>query len=136
MKIQNCVSIIALTLALGGCAIGIKEGSSRTIIGTFTVDVSYQETYRRAEAFERQCHTSTGLNGSFSVSGNVYTDKSLAELRVASKNEFGGDLTQISIEQKGEGSEVSVKLWGVGIWDDRELRALKESITSGSVICR
>jgi hypothetical protein len=131
------VGIALALITLSGCTLGIKEDGSNALHDSFHVAATYQETFRRADAFARHCHTSTNmLASSFNVSGNLYTDKQAGEVRINVPS-AGRDLEiiKISAAQDG-GSNVSVDTWDRNMWDEREMAAARRSIESGTPSCR
>jgi hypothetical protein len=131
------IGIALALLALSGCTLGIKEDGSNALHDSFHVDATYQETFRRADAFARHCHTSTNmLAASFNVSGNLYTDKQAGEVRVNLPS-AGRDLEIIRVAASADGgASVSVDVWNRNRWDERELAAARRSIESGTPTCR
>lgn len=131
--------LLALALVLlGGCSIGIREDNSNSISETFTTPVTYQEAYRRAESFARHCHTSNHYmwQGSFNVAGDLFVDNTTGVVRVNLPN-AGRDEERIEITSAGDSAAtVLVRAWGIGIWDQRELAAAKQSIETGKLVCR
>lgn len=124
-------------LVLAGCSIGIKDDGANAIRTNFKVDATYQETFRRADAFAHRCHTSTNpLLASFNVAGNLYADNKSGVVRINLPTS-GKDLERIELaESKNGGTDVSLTAWGVGMWDQRELAAARQSIESGTPSCR
>jgi hypothetical protein len=120
-----------------GCSVGIKPDSGKYPHIEFTVNVGYQEAYRRADTFARHCHTSTSVfKGSFNVGGNLFTDNKSGVVRV-NLPRAGRDLELIDIQSSGNGSStVKVTVWGVGIWDEQEMQAAKHSILSDIPTCK
>lgn len=137
MTIRNMVAGICALVALSACTLGIKDDASNAIHDSFHVGISYQEAYRRADAFARQCHTSTNaLRGSFNVSGNLYTDSQAGEVRINLPS-YGKDLETIRVVAAANGgADVAVSVWGHGMWDVGELAAVRSSIESGQPTCR
>lgn len=134
---KNAFLGVVVAVALNGCALGIKEDGSNALHDSFHVDATYQEAFRRADAFARHCHTSTNLlASSFNVSGNLYTDKQFGEVRINVPS-AGRDLEIIKVSAaQGGGSNVSVATWDRNVWDAREMAAVRKSIESGTPSCR
>lgn len=134
MKSSVLIAVMAL---LSGCVVGIKEDGSNALHDSFHVDATYQEAFRRADAFARHCHTSTNpLASSFNVSGNLYTDQQAGEVRINVPS-AGRDLEIIKVSAaQGGGSHVSVDTWDRHMWDEREMAAARKSIESGTPSCR
>lgn len=134
---RNVVVGMCALLAIPGCTLGIKDDASNAIHDSFHVGISYQEAYRRADAFAHQCHTSANaLRGSFNVSGNLYTDSRAGEVRINLPS-YGKDLETIRVVAAANGgADVTVSAWGRGMWDAGELAAVRSSIESGQPTCR
>lgn len=124
-------------LWLAGCSVGIREDGSNAIRRSFAAPVTYQEAYRRADAYARHCRTSNSLwKGSFNVDGDLFTDTQKGVVRINMPN-GGRDLERIDIAAAGgASSEVGITAWGVGVWDEREVAAAKASILTGTPTCR
>lgn len=124
--------ILSAALAsLGGCAFGISnDGTDPT--QTFEVSSPYQETYRRADAYPRHC---LQLPDQI-VTGNLYHDTKSGVVRVNSPAS-GKPLEVFDIKELADGrSEVTITVWGVGIWDEGELQAARTSMETGKNTCR
>ena len=137
---RTCITsaLAAIIFLVAGCSIGIKPDSLDSPHIKFEVPMGYQESYRRAETFARQCHTSTNylLKTSFNVSGTLFTDNRSGVVHI-NLPRAGGDLEVIKIRSINDKlSEILITVWGVGIWDKKELLAAKESILSGTPTCR
>lgn len=125
---MKSICIVAMVLFLGGCALGIKDDDTRTVHAKFDVPVTYQEAYRRADAYARQCHPGD-------VTGNVYPDNQTAIARIVAVN--GKDLERVHLAARADsGTDVSIDAWGVGVWDQRELAAAQKAIETGHPACR
>ncbi|MEC6413631.1 BPTD_2524 family lipoprotein [Achromobacter xylosoxidans] len=125
------ICFLALLAPLAGCAFGISHDGTDPS-ATFEVASSYQEVYRRADAYPRHC---LQLPDQI-VMGNLYHDTKSGVVRVNSPAS-AKPLEEIEIKDSGaDRTQVTVTVWGVGIWDEGELAAAKESITSGKPICR
>lgn len=122
---------VALIFGLGGCAFGISnDGTDPT--QTFEVPMPYQETYRRADGYPRHC---LQLPDQI-VTGNLYHDTKSGVVRVNSPAS-GKPLEVFDIKELADGrSEVTITVWGVGIWDEGELQAARTSIETGKNTCR
>lgn len=126
-KLLLCTALISL----GGCAFGIShDGTDPT--QTFEVAGTYQEAYRRADAYPRHCLQLTDQI----VTGNLYHDTKTGVVRVNSPAS-GKPLEVIDIKELTEGrSQVTITVWGVGVWDEGELQAARASIETGQNTCR
>jgi hypothetical protein len=126
-----------MVLGLAGCAMGVKDDGSNARQESLHMSVSFQDSYRRADAYARHCHTSNSLwKGSFNVDGDLFTDIKQGVVRVNMPNN-GRDLERFEIAATGlDESEVKITMWDVGAWDDREMTAAKRSITTGIPVCR
>lgn len=131
MNLRATLSIAVLTL--NGCAISISDDSP-----SITVDskASYQDAYRRADAFARTCHSEGNpLAGSFIVSGNLYSDNQTGVVRIQHSS-FGKDLMRTEIAATPTGSRSVIRVAGAGMWDERELQAISGAIRTGTITCR
>ncbi|KNE23861.1 BPTD_2524 family lipoprotein [Achromobacter spanius] len=126
-KLLLCTATVALT----GCAFGISnDGTDPT--QTFEVATPYQETYRRADAYPRHC---LQLPDQI-VTGNLYHDTKSGVIRVNSPAS-GKPLEVIEIKELAGGtSQVTITVWGIGIWDEGELQAARKSLETGENTCR
>lgn len=133
---KRVLCIIAL-IWLSGCSLGIRDDGSNAIHASSHALITYQEAYRRADAYARHCRTSTNwFKGSFDVNGNLYSDNRTGVVHI-SMPANGKDLERIEIAaSKHGGSDVTVTAWGVGVWDAREVAAARTSIETGTPICR
>jgi len=120
-------------LALSACVAGIKENGQGAARDSFHAPTTYQEAYRRADAFARHCHANTDW---FKVAGNLYTDNQTGVVHITAPSATG-DLERIDIATaKDGGSDVTVTAWSKGIWDAREIAAARQSIETGTPVCR
>ena len=105
---------------------------------TFAVPITYQEAYRRAEAALRTCQAS-GTNPfirQMMVTGNLYSDNETGVLRVNMEG-WNNDMERVEISSEGtKSTTVKVSVAGEYWWDKEEIRALRESVETGKVICR
>ena len=138
MASRRLPSVMCLGLALlAGCTVGIKDGGpspSKTIV----VPESYQEVYRRADAYARACWGTPKalVRGAWPVTGNIYTDTQTAVLRVGGDGQTG-DLERFEIRQLRSGTEVTITVWGRGIvFDEDELERAARAIGGADVACR
>jgi len=125
-------------LSLSGCAsVGIEPGHQYPS-ENFTVPLSYQEVYKRADTAMRQCEV-TGLivkSLPVSVSGDLYTDKKTGILRVNTPR-WGNDLERVEISAiDAENSSVKITVFGKYQWDKEGAEALRKSIETGNTVCR
>jgi len=113
---------------LSGC-IGIDSKSSPTT--TFTVDVGFEEVYRRAYAQAERCwRTDTG----YPIGGGINRSNKTSQLYVT--GDIGGRLGQVDATARSDhSSEVTVTVWGVGAWGPEALQAMKEVIQFGVPTC-
>lgn len=124
------VPIVAI--ALHGCAPfnGIKEGRDYPS-ETFTVPVSYQEAYRRADRQLRKC---VKMADEF-VSGNLYTDTRVGVLytHIPLTNY---PLERIDLEAVGS-AETRVTITVDGMWphNEKEITRARSGIQSGNPVC-
>jgi hypothetical protein len=137
MRIGITLTLVSILFLFTGCSVGIKADSSDYPHIQFKAQIGYQEAYRRAEAFARHCHTSTNpLKASFNVGGNLFTDIHSGIFRINLAN-VGRDLEIIKIRSINDNiSETTITVWGVGIWDEKEMLAAKQSILTGTLTCK
>jgi len=128
---------MGLLLLVAGCAMGIREDGRGAAHDAFHAPLTYQQAYRRADAYARHCHANTSwFSGSFNVNGNLYTDNHTGVVHVTAAA-AGGDLERIEVaEARDGGSDITVTVWNAGIWDARELAAARASIETGTLTCR
>ncbi|WP_125470722.1 BPTD_2524 family lipoprotein [Achromobacter aegrifaciens] len=123
----------AVILILSGCVTAVSEKSPSAIVESMA---SYQEAYRRADAFSRTCHSDGNpLAGYFVVSGNLYTDTQTGVVRVQHTT-YAKDFLRVEIAATPSGSTSTIRVAGVGIWDQKEIDALTETLKSGQIRCR
>lgn len=131
---RRVLSICALAAACSGCVSGIKPsdtaGERPTTV--FQVHASYQEAYRRFDRWAHQCHTGN-WKGAWNIEGNIYSDNHTAELHIV-----GNGITTVSgaVKEVGHDAQVTAMVWGHGVWDERELEAIKASVLTGKPVCR
>ena len=131
---KRTATVILSVLTLSGCVTGITTDSpSRAVNSSGT----YQEAYRRADAFARTCHSEAGgpLVGSFTVSGNLYSDNQTGVVRVRHPS-ASGDLMRVDIADAPHGSSSVIWVAGIGMWDLRQLDAIAKAIQTGEISCR
>ena len=134
MRLLLAVVVFGL---LSACSIGIEKDRNTYPTIVFEVAGNYQAIYRLTDRFARECHQGNGWTGSaFIISGNLYQDIHAAELVIDPKGGWGREVARVDIVQAGEQVKVTAKVWGKGIWDQRELNALRSSLTSGHISCR
>lgn len=134
-RIMNrAAAVIASVFTLSGCVTGITADSPSRAVDSNT---TYQEAYRRADAFARACHSDAGgpLLGSFTVSGNLYSDNQTGVIRVRHPS-ASGDLMRVDIKATPTGSSSVLWVAGIGMWDQRQLDALGASMQTGNIVCR
>jgi hypothetical protein len=129
------VTLLGLTAMVAACAQGLRPGdtSANRPSARFEVNSGYQEAYRRLRTWARQCHAGSVWKGSWNIEGNVYTDRDTAELDITGN---GITVLRATIDGHGGASKVEAIVWGQGIWDQRELDALQQSVARGSPVCR
>ena len=113
---------------MAGC-MGLDPNTSPR--DTFTVEVGYEEVYRRAYEQAQRCwQTDTG----YPIGGRIDQATRTAQLYVT--GDLGGRLGQVDVSAKSATtSEVTVIVWGVNVWDSAALRAMKEVIQFGVPTC-
>lgn len=118
-------------MVLAGCS-GIEPGQTYPT-ETFDVPVTYQEAYRRAQAHGHECLST------FDTNGDLYTDNRTGVVRVSIPKFMytGRESLRVNVAAKGESSTaVTATVDNVGVFDRRQLAALKKTIESGSPSCR
>ena len=121
---------IGLAVLSAGCVTGMTPDGTYPS-ETFTVPVGYQEAYRRADQQMRFCGNDAG------VTGNLYTDNKTAVLRLTYQSLVTAAQERIDIRSTGDQtSEVKVTVWGKGVWDDKQIGAVRRSIETGQPACR
>jgi hypothetical protein len=115
-------------LLLAGC-MGIDSKSSPK--NTFTVNVSFEEVYRRAyEQAERCWRTDTG----YPIGGGINQASKTSQLYVT--GDLGGRVGQVDAAARSDqSSEVTITVWGVGPWGTEALWAMKEVVQFGVPTC-
>lgn len=122
--------IISATL-LAGCSIGVKNGGDHPT-ESFVVPISYQEAHRLADAQGRKCEQLPDL----SITGAVYTDNKTAVVRLSSPASVAPvEIVEIKALDDAQ-SQVTITVWGVGIWDKYELAAMRKTLETGKIACR
>lgn len=139
LRTALCLPVLATLGAsqLAGCAGSrnfIQPDSARQL--QFSVPVSYQEAYRRADAFGRQCHGTTN-NGMWSAetTGNIYTDTQTAVLHLRQEAFVGKDFERFDIKGTPSGSDVTILSATNGHWNQHELKVARMSMETGHVTC-
>lgn len=132
MKVILWSALVCTTLA--GCAIShnfIQPDSRRELV--FSTSVAYQEAYRRADAFGRQCHASSG-HGMWNadVTGNIYTDNKTAVVHLRQESK---DFERFEIEGTPSGSNVTILTATNGGWNKHEMKVARRSIQTGHITC-
>jgi len=70
------------------------------------------------------------------VNGSVYTDNQTAVVRFSSSGATA-PLERVDIKSTGVNqSQITVTVWGVGIWDKYELSAMRKTLETGKIACR
>lgn len=122
--------VAGLALFMTGCISGMTQDGNYPS-ETFSVPVSYQEAYRRADAQMRHCGNDSG------VAGNLYTDNKTAVLRLTYQSLVTVAQERVDIRALSDSAaEVKVTVWGKGVWDQRQIDAMQRSIETGQPTCR
>ena len=117
----------ALPAILAGCG-GVGSGSPGE---TFRVPVPYQDVYRRAVDQADYCLRSVT---EYPVTGGVDTAARTSQMVV--KSGLFGILAQVDARAVDDNSsEVTVKVAGFNIWDDKAVSAMKGAILFGVPSC-
>lgn len=122
--------VIVLAGLVTGCSVGIQPGKQYPT-ETFTVPVGYQEAYRRADAQPRQCLPQ------MTTTGDIFSDNKTGILRVTLTGYSGADLLRVSLRHiSDDRTEVVVTASDDGVFDKGQAIAMRQSIESGSAVCR
>lgn len=105
----------------------------------FNVPLSYQEAYRRADAYAHACRTSKSFSlsrPSSVVRSNLSEDDHEGFVHISSKP-FGPDLERIDVNAAGAStSSIRVMARNSATWDQLELDSVRRSIETGLPVCR
>lgn len=120
--------VCVLPLVLSAC-MGIDSKTSPR--ETFTVNVGFEEVYRRAYAQAQRCwQTETG----YPIGGGINQAEKTAQLYVT--GDLVGRLGQVdAVSTSQNSSEVTVMVWGASAWGPQALQAMKEVIQFGVPTC-
>jgi len=122
------IAAVAATV-LAGCATGIQPGGEYPS-QTFTVPLSYQEAYRRADAQARECAHN------MAVTGELFTDNQTGVVRVNAPT-LSADLLRVSLRAVSESAtEATVTASNEGQFDGGQVIAMRQSIETGTPVCR
>jgi hypothetical protein len=125
------IGIVLAVVGLAGCS-GIEPGKTYPH-ETFTTSITYQEAYRRAQAYAHTCLST------FDTTGDLYTDNRTGVVRVSIPKFLytGKESLRADIAAKGDDqTQVIVTVDGVGVFDMAQIAAAKESIESGKPTCK
>lgn len=131
--------LVAASLAalLAGCTGShnfIQPDSYREV--AFSTSAGYQEAYRRADAFGRQCHTtSNNRMWNAETTGNIYTDNQTAVVHLRQEAFVGKDFERFEIKGTPTGSDVRILTASNGGWNQHELQVARMSIETGHITC-
>ncbi|WP_370523886.1 BPTD_2524 family lipoprotein [Neopusillimonas aestuarii] len=123
--------VLSIVVALAGCS-GIEPGKTYPS-EAFNVSVTYQEAYRRAQSHGHECLST------FVTSGDLYTDNQTGIVRVSIPKFMytGRESLKVNVSATGESSaKVVATVDNVGVFDQRQLEAIRKTIESGSPNCR
>lgn len=121
-----------VAVALAGCSVGMQPGGQYPKM-SFSAPVSYQEAYRRADAQGRACPRNAD------VTGDLFSDNrtGVVRFRLTGGGMDAGDLARVDISERPEGgSEIQISYQDKGGWDKGFADAMRQSIESGSSVCR
>jgi hypothetical protein len=127
MNLKCLLSFLPFFL-LAGCG-GLDSSSSPK--NTFTVDITFDEVYKRAYAQAEYCwRTDTG----YPIGGGINQANKTSQLYVT--GDLGGRVGQVDARARSEkSSEVTVTVWGIDPWGPQALWAMKEVIQFGVPTC-
>lgn len=116
-------------LVLTGCA-GIKPGESPST--QFTVPLTLKETYARAMAQTEYCLVTYDK---FPVAADIRPDGQSAQIQVLLdfKSSVVAQIQMLAISPQS--TQVDVAMWGVNIWDNTAVQAMKAAIEFGVPSC-
>lgn len=159
MRIHAVYLLIAMALVLTGCDrdIGIKRDyrdyafrspdnsddfvrlsdDPNALSNVFGVPMTYQEAYRRADAYAQICRTSKSFaKRSWSVRAHLDDDDQTGFVAI-SESPFGLNLELIEISATGKSTaSVKVTVRNFETWDQREMDSARQSIETGKPTCR
>lgn len=122
--------IAGLVVLLVGCATGIQPGKEYPS-ESFIVPVGYQEAYRRVDNHARECMPNAA------IAGSLFSDNRTGIVRIASGGIASGEQMNTRIEQIGEQeSKLTVTVWGIGHFDQRQIASVRKSVETGKPSCR
>lgn len=109
------------------------------ISNVFNVPLSYQEAYRRADAYATDCRTSKSFSfsrPSWIVRSNLFDDDRQGFVHISSKP-FGPDLERIDVSAIGaSAAAIRVSVRNSPTWDQLEMNDARQSIETGRFVCR
>jgi len=123
--------MVGVAALVAGCS-GIEPGKTYPT-ESFVVPIGYQEAYRRAQAHGHECLST------FDTRGDLYTDNRTGVVRVSIPKFMytGKESLRTEIRASGDqATEVRVIADNVGVFDARQIKAVRASIESGKPICR
>ena len=120
---------IAATVMLVGC-VGIKPGESPST--QFTVPLTLKETYARAMVQTDYCLVT---DDKFPVVADMSADGQTAQIKVLFDFR-SAVVAQIDMVAKApQSTQVDVVMWGVNVWDNSAVQAMKAAIEFGVPSC-
>lgn len=128
MRVFASVGILVFMVGCSG--VEAKKGPS---VDNFIAPMTFDEAYRRLQAYSRQClsefETSGGLlmhsySGVLQVSDPTRRDTGEASLKAYVSGRYENT------------SDVVISVDGVGVFDQKQLQALRRSVESGTPSCR
>lgn len=130
--LRSAMAAAGLVLGLSACApMGVD--SREALRDEFEAPVSYQDAYQRARSQAEQClrgesgHEVDGGVDTAGRTGQVYVRAPFTQSRLAS----------VDIRAVGQDrSQVSIAMWGVNIWDQKAVAAMRDAILIGVPSCR
>ena len=121
-----------VSLSLSACApMGVE--SKEALHDAFEAPVAYQDAYQRARDQAEMClrgesqHPVEGSLDQGQQSAQVYVHAPFTKNRLASVDIQAIDTTH---------SQVKVAMWGVNVWDEHAVTAMRDAIMLGVPTCR
>ena len=135
------MGLAAVAVVLSGCASkGLLEPDAKGITQSFVVDADPMAALRRACEYVRVCHEARAHPyGAVYVGKRSVGERGLPnEILVHKETESAKILERIHTQaaERANQAQVEVTVLGEGIWDQAEIAAARQSITSATPACR
>lgn len=121
--------VLGSVLVVAGCA-GVVTG--KTPSTTFDVPIGIQTAYDRTIAQAKYCLVT---EDNFPLTAQMSTDRQSAsvDIRMSMTGTLLADIEMYAIG--AEKTNVSVSMWGVNVWDQAAINAMKAAIQFGVTSC-